>query len=165
VTGSLIGRSLVAIPALLAAIGIGVLLAGLTGSVTAGLLTTVVLASIVVARAARTGVTVDLDRQEVVVRSFWRTNRVEAASLQRVDASARSPDGTAGVRFLLRDGRELASVALVYLTDRPATQLIADLGQLTLEAPFEVALTPGSFRGPSVDRATGEPSPRRAADA
>jgi hypothetical protein len=146
VTGSWIGRSLLAVPAVLASVGMGIVLVGLTGSVTLGSLTTVVLAALTAARAARTGVTIDLDRQLVILRTFWRTYRVDASALERVDAPPRGADGPWGVRFQLRDGREFGSLALAFLQGRPAAALVADLSSLTAAAPFEVALTPGSFR-------------------
>jgi hypothetical protein len=146
VTGSWIGRSLLAVPALLASVGMGIVLVGLTGSVTLGSLTSAVLAAIAAARAARTGVTIDLDREQVVLLTFWRTYRVDASALERVDAPPRGADGPWGVRFRLRDGREFGSLALAFLQGRPADALVADLGTLTSAAPFEVALTPASFR-------------------
>jgi hypothetical protein len=146
VTGSTIGRSLLVVPAMLAAAGIGIVIVGMTGAVSVGLLVTLALALAGAFRAARTGVTIDLDRQQVVLRTFWRTHRVDAAELQRVDALSRSTEGTAGVRFLLRDGREYGSLALAYLAVRTADRLIADLRALTEETPFEVDLTTGSFR-------------------
>jgi hypothetical protein len=145
-TGSWIGRSLLAVPALLAAAGIGIVIVGMTGAVTVGLLTTIVLALLGVVRASRTGVTIDLEREQVVLRTFWRTHRVDATTLQRVDALPRSSERTAGVRFLLRDGREYGSHALAFLAVRSAERLISDLAALTEAAPFEVDLTTGSFR-------------------
>jgi hypothetical protein len=145
-TGSWIGRAASAVPAVLAATGIGVVLAGTTGRIGLGMLVSVALTGLAVLRAARTGVMIDVDRHEVVLRTFWRTHRVDASDLARVDRLTRHDDGAAGVRFVLRDGREYGSTALAYLAARAAERLIADLAALTEDDPFEVELTPRSFR-------------------
>jgi hypothetical protein len=146
VTGSWIGRSLSAVPAILAAVAAGTVVVGMTGEVTTGLSTTVVLAALGGYRAARTGVTIDVDRHEVVLRTFWRTHRLDATDLLRVDALDRGADGPPGVRFQLRDGREYGPAALAYLADPSAARLADDLRALTEDAAFEVSLTTGSFR-------------------
>jgi hypothetical protein len=147
-TGSWLGRTLLAVPAVLAAVGVGLVVVGVTGEVVGGLATTALLGAIALLRAARTGVTIDLERQQIVLRTFWRTHRVDAAALLRVDAHPRSSDGPAGVRFVLRDGREYGSVALAYLASRTAERLTAELGAVTQDDPIEVALSP-RFRGPT----------------
>jgi hypothetical protein len=147
-TGSWLGRALLAVPVVLAAVGVGLVVVGVTGEVVGGLATTAVLSAIALLRAARTGVTIDLERQQVVLRTFWRTHRVDAAALLRVDAHPRGPDGPAGVRFVLRDGREYGSVALAYLAARTAERLTAELGAVTEDDPIEVVLSP-RFRGPT----------------
>jgi hypothetical protein len=146
VTGSWIGRSLAAIPAILAAVATGSVVVGLTGEVTTGLVTTVALAALGGYRAARTGVTIDVDRHEVVLRTFWRTHRLDASDLRRVDALDRGAEGPPGVRFLLRDGREYGPAALAYLAGPSAARLADDLRALTQEATFDVSLSTGSFR-------------------
>jgi hypothetical protein len=145
-TGSWLGRSLLAMPAMLAAVGVGTVVVGLTGTVSLGLLVTVVLAVLGGLRASRTGVTIDVERHQIVLRTFWRTHRVDAAALQRVEALDRSSEGTAGVRFLLRDGREYGSLALAFLATGASDRLVTDLGSLTVDDPFEVAITPRGAR-------------------
>jgi hypothetical protein len=140
--GSWIGRATSALPALLAAAGIGLVLVGATGRVELGALVTGLLATVTMLRAARTGVTIDVERHEVVLRTFWRTRRVDAAALARVDTLERRTDGASGVRFVLRDGREYGAPALAYLAARASERLLADLGALTEDDPFDVVLVP-----------------------
>jgi hypothetical protein len=77
-----------------------------------------------------------------VLRTFWRTRRVDAAALARVDTLERRTDGASGVRFVLRDGREYGAPMLAYLAARANERLLADLGALTEDDPFDVVLTP-----------------------
>jgi hypothetical protein len=131
-----------AVPAILAATGIGLVVVGATGRVDLGGLVTALLVAVVALRAARTGVTIDVERHEVVLRTFWRTRRVDAAALARVDTLERRTDGASGVRFVLRDGREYGAPALAYLAARANERLLADLGALTESDPFDVVLAP-----------------------
>jgi hypothetical protein len=142
VKGSWIGRATSAVPALLAATGIGLVLIGATGRVELGALVTGLLGAVAALRAARTGVTIDIERHEVVLRTFWRTRRVDAAALARVDTLERRTDGASGVRFVLRDGREYGAPALAYLAARAKERLAADLSALTEHDPFDVVLAP-----------------------
>jgi hypothetical protein len=145
-TGSFVGRSLLAMPAVLAAIGVGLVVAGLTGSLSRGAAVFGVLAVLGAWRASRTGVHIDLDRHEITVRTFWRTHRVDACTLERIDTLASTTEGVPGMRLLLRDGRELGSLALAYLPVRSAEQLVRDLARLTEQDPVELVVTDRSFR-------------------
>jgi hypothetical protein len=145
-TGSGIGRVMSAVPALLAAMAIGIVIVGVSGQLLLGLLVTVALVVLTGLRASRTGVTIDIDRHQVVLRTFWRTRRVDAGELARVDRLRRHDAGASGVRFVLRDGREYGATELAYLASQAAERLIADLSALTEDDPFDVDLTPHSFR-------------------
>jgi hypothetical protein len=126
--------------------GIGLVVVGSTGRVGLGVLVTGGLTGLAALRAASTGVIIDVERHQIVLRTFWRTRRVEAAALARVDTLERRTDGAAGVRFVLRDGREYGAPALAFLAARVSERLAADLAALTEDDPFDVALTPPTLR-------------------
>jgi hypothetical protein len=147
-TGSTLGRVLGAVPALLASVAVGLVAVGVGAPVAAGAGATAVLAAASLLRAARTGVTVDVERQELVLRGFWRTRRLDAATLARIDASRREArPGT--VRIVLRDGRSYDVVPLSFLAEHAAERLRTDLARLGEPGTFEVHLAAERLRRPA----------------
>lgn len=145
-TGSWIGRSLLLVPVLLAGVGVGMVVAGVTERPAAGGQAAAVVILLGAFRALRTGVRIDPVREQVRVRTFWRTHRLPLDALQRVDAAGRTDAGTPSVRFLLRDGREYGSLALVYLAGEGAESFVDDLRAALDGRGVEISLTPASFR-------------------
>lgn len=145
-TGSWIGRSLLLVPVLLAGIGVGMVVAGVSGSPGTGGQAAAAVILLGALRALRTGVRIDAPREQVRVRTFWRTYRLPLDALQRVDAAGRTEAGTPAVRFLLRDGREFGTLAMAYLDEDGADQFAADLRAALEGRGVEISLTAGSFR-------------------
>ncbi|MFA9430635.1 hypothetical protein [Egicoccus sp. AB-alg2] len=145
-TGSWIGRSLVLVPVMLAGVGVGMVVAGLTAAPTVGGQAAAAVILLGALRALRTGVRVDTDAEQVRVRTFWRTHRLPLDALRRIDAGGRTEGGSPSVRFLLKDGREYGSMALAYLDGGAADALIADLRRALDGRGAEVSLTAASFR-------------------
>lgn len=145
-TGSWIGRSLLLVPVLLAGIGVGMVVAGLTGVPGTGAQAAAAVILLGALRALRTGVRLDAEREVVRVRTFWRTYRLPLDALQRVDAAGRTEAGTPAVRFLLRDGREFGTLGMAYLDEDGAGQFVADLRAALEGRGVEISLTSGSFR-------------------
>lgn len=146
--GSWIGRSLVALPGLLASVGAGLIVAGITQAWAPSFAVTALLAGLVLLRVCALGVIIDLPREQVVLRTFWRTHRFGVDDLGLVTARGVGDGWPPGVRFRTADGREYGSMALCYLDEDHATAFIGQLR--TLAGPdARVELEPGSFR-PSV---------------
>jgi hypothetical protein len=143
---SWVGRSLLAFLAWLAAAGLGLVVAGATGDLRAGLWVAAVALVVCGIRASRAGVLVDVDRGEVVLRTCWRTRRIPAAELERVDAGLTRDAGLPGLRFLTADGRSWVSLAVVYLPDDRAEELVTRLEAMRTHASFELDLDRSSFR-------------------
>jgi hypothetical protein len=143
--GSAIGRSLAALPGLLASVAAGMIIAGLTRELTLSLAVVALLVGIVLLRVTAIGVTIDLDRERIVVRTFWRKVQLSVDDLDRVDARLAGDGWPPGVRFVTRDGREYGSVALCYLDEERAGRFIAQLEALAGPAA-RVTLEPSSFR-------------------
>jgi hypothetical protein len=137
------------VPVLLAGVGIGMVAAGVTASPTIGGQAAAVVILLGALRALRTGVRVDEARDRVVVRTFWRTHHVPLDALVRVDAAGRTEGGTPALRFLLRDGREYASLGFTYLAGAAAERLGAELARAVEGRGVEIALSPRSFRRPA----------------
>ncbi|MFA9446645.1 hypothetical protein [Egicoccus sp. AB-alg6-2] len=145
-TGSWIARSLLLVPVLLAGVGVGMVVAGLTADPAAGGRAAAAVILLGALRALRTGVQIDTRRERVRVRTFWRTYRLPLDALQRVDAGGRTDAGTPAVRFLLRDGREYGSTSLAYLAGHGADQFVGDLRDALEGRGVEISLTAASFR-------------------
>ena len=145
-TGYWIGRSLLLVPVLLAGVGVGMVVAGITEQPTTGAQAAAAVVLLGALRALRTGVRIDRQRERVEVRTFWRTHRLSLDALHRVDAAGRTDAGTPSVRFLLRDGREYGSLALAYLAGQGADEFVSDLSAALDGRGVEVSLTPASFR-------------------
>jgi hypothetical protein len=143
--GSAIGRSLAALPGLLASVAAGMIIAGLTRELTLSLAVVALLVGIVLLRVTAIGVTIDLDRERIVVRTFWRKVQLSVDDLDRVDARLAGDGWPPGVRFVTNDGREYGSVALCYLDEERAGRFIAQLEALAGPAA-RVTLEPSSFR-------------------
>lgn len=133
-------------PVLLAGIGVGMVAAGLTGSPASGGQAAAAVILLGGLRVLRTGVRIDAAREQVRVRTFWRTYRLPIDALRRVDAAGRTDAGTPSVRFLLRDGREVGTVAMAYLDEDGADQFAADLRAALEGRGVEISLSSGSFR-------------------
>lgn len=143
--GSGIGRSLVALPGLLASIAVGLIVAGLTRGLALAAGTTVLLAVLVVARAATVGAVIDLDRQQLVLRTFWRSHTIGSQDLWRVEGRSRGEGWPPGVRFVTTDRREVSTLALCYLDEEPAERLIEQLRAFA-GGETELDVAPSSFR-------------------
>lgn len=133
-------------PVLLAGIGVGMVAAGVTGSPGTGGQAAAAVILLGALRALRTGVRIDARREQVRVRTFWRTYRLPLDALQRIDAAGRTEAGTPAVRFLLRDGREFGTLAMAYLDGDGADQFAADLRAALEGRGVEISLTSASFR-------------------
>jgi len=145
-TGSWIGRALALVPVLLAGVGVGLVVAGVTASPTTGGQAAAAVILLGALRALRMGVRIDTAAEQVRVRTFWRTHRLPLDGLRRVDAGDRTDGGSPAVRFLLEDGREYGSTALAYLDNGAADAFIADLRAALDGRGAEVSLTSSSFR-------------------
>jgi hypothetical protein len=143
---SWVGRSLLAFLAGLAAVGVGLVVAGATGDLRRGLWVAAVAFVVCAVRAARAGVVVDVDRGEVVLRTCWRTRRIPAGELERVDGGLTHDAGLPGLRLVTADGRSRVSLAVVYLPDDRADELVTRLETIRARAPFELDLDRSSFR-------------------
>lgn len=143
---SWVGRGLLVFLAGLAAAGLGVVVAGSTGDLRTGSWVAAVALLVCGIRAARSGVLVDLERSEVVVRTCWRTRRIPADQLARVDGGLIDDGGLPGVRFVTADGHVRVSLAVVYLPHDRAEELVTQLEAMRVHAPFELELDRTSFR-------------------
>lgn len=143
--GSAIGRMLAALPGVLASVGAGLVVVGVTNEVSVGLGTVALLLGLVLIRVSTLGMIIDLDRERLLVRSFWRTRAVHIDELERIDARAVGEGWPPGVRFVTTDGREFGTLALCYLDEPQAVQLIGQLEAIADDI-VEVDLSPASFR-------------------
>lgn len=143
--GSWIGRSLVALLGLLTSLAVGMVVVGVTRELSLGLAVAAVLAGIVLLRVPSIGVTIDLERERIVLRTFWRTVSLTVDDLRRIDARVVGDGWPPGVRFVTREGREYGSIALCYLDEDRAGRFITQLETIAGNVA-DVALQPSSFR-------------------
>jgi hypothetical protein len=141
VVGSPIGRAILALQANLAAVAGGLVVAGVTGRVSAGLLVAVVVGGVCLVRALRTGIAVDLDGDVIVLRTCWRTTRVPMARVARIEGATSRAAGGPQLRVLTDDGRAYGSLAVAYLDRDRTDALLRALSAARERAGFELALT------------------------
>lgn len=144
VVGSWLGRALSALPAALGAVGAGLVVAGWIGTPAPGVAVWALLTGAVLLRMSVTGLVIDLEREVVVVRTFWRTHRLAPDELRRVDAGGPAPGP--GLRFVTRDGREIGLLAVAYLDPPRAERLVGQLRDLAAAGPCEVTVDPAGLR-------------------
>jgi hypothetical protein len=141
VVGSPIGRAILALQANLAAVAGGLVVAGVTGQPRVGLLVAVLAGGVCLVRALRTGIAVDLDEDEILLRTCWRTARVPMDRVARIEGGTSRAAGGPELRVLTDDGRAYGSLAVAYL-DRDRTDiLLRALSAARERAGFELALT------------------------
>lgn len=139
--GSPIGRAILALQANLAAVAGGLVVAGATGNPRAGLVVTVVTGAVCLVRALRTGIAVDLEHEDIVLRTCWRTARVPVAQVARIEGGTTRASGGPGLSVVTEDGRTYGSLAVAYLDRARADALHRKLAAARDHAGFELDLT------------------------
>jgi hypothetical protein len=140
VVGSPIGRAILALQANLAAVAGGLVVAGITGHLGAGVLVAVVVGGVCLARALRTGIAVDLEEGTIVLRTCWRTARVPLEEVRRIEGGTTRAVGGPDLRLTTTDGRAYGSLAMAYLDPARCAALLGALSAARDRTGFELLL-------------------------